>query len=149
MAPQNSEIYGEICRTRDSIVRNPPTALVPPYDRSAGRQNHTAAAIRRRNELREPGSAHLYKTCGDNMLPRALCRSRPGFPRETAGERLERDSQAKRQSRSPRSKVERVELPGDGTGERRHIVPATLHFKRNSLVLLCFWQFFYFIFFGI
>ena len=71
-----------------------------------------------------------------------------GFPRETTGERLERVSQAKRQSRSPRSKVERLEIPGDGTGERRYVV-LVLHVKMNSLVLLCFWQFAFFSFFVI
>ena len=63
----------------------------------------------------------------------------PGFPRETAGERQERDSQAERQSRSPRSKAERAEIPGDGTREQRHFEPA-LHVKMNSFVSLCFWQ---------
>ena len=48
------------------------------------------------------------------MSMRALRRSRKGCRRETAGERLERDAQAKRQRRSPRSKVERDGIPSDG-----------------------------------
>ena len=48
------------------------------------------------------------------MPKRALRRKRPECRRETAGERLERVSQAKRQSRSPQSKVERDGIPGDG-----------------------------------
>ena len=89
----------------------------------------------------------LTKTAADTRSAKQRVRSTdasiveepPGFPREAAGERQERDSQAKRQSRSPRSKVERDEIPGDGTRERRYVVPA-LHVKMNSFVSLCFWQ---------
>ena len=72
--------------------------------------------------------------CRDYITMRALCRSRLGFPRETAGEWLERVSQAKRQSRSPRSKAERAEIPGDGTGERRYIVPVCRIFDMDRHV---------------
>jgi len=143
MAPRFSKIRG------DNMLPRALWRSRPGFPRQTAKRQISAVSTNPRGDMPGARLRTFRQICGDNMLPRALWRSRLGFPRETAGERLERDSQAKRQSRSPRSKVERVEIPGDGTGERRHIVPATLYFKRNSLVLLCFWQFFHFSFFGI
>lgn len=49
---------------------------------------------------------------------------------------LERDSQAKRQSRSPRSKVERVDIPGDAA-QRAEVSFRLIQLKVMEIYLSC------------
>ena len=54
------------------------------------------------------------------------------YREKAAADWLERVSQAKRQSRSPRSKADEADIPGDGTSELKFLYPPLFNYDNQK-----------------